>query len=76
MRQLLDPLGLAMSLGFVVIIAVLGCLWVGLWIDRNLNTAPWGILVFMFLGILTRTVAVYRLVVNQYARSSKSWDRR
>lgn len=72
MRELLDPLGLAMSLGFVVITLILGSLWLGLWIDRQLGTAPWGMLAFMLVGILTSTAAVYRLVASQYTRFSKS----
>lgn len=71
MRQVLDGIGLAMSLGFVIIIIVFGCLFFGLWTDRQFNTSPWGILVFMVLGILTSTLAVYFLVVNQYMRRAK-----
>lgn len=72
MRPLLDGIGLAMSLGFVIIIIILGCLGFGLWIDRQLNISPWGILLFMVLSILTSTGAVYLLVVKQYAQRPRS----
>ncbi|MBI2845830.1 MAG: AtpZ/AtpI family protein [Chloroflexi bacterium] len=67
----MDPLALAMSLGFVVVISILGCLWLGIWLDRQFNASPWGTIFFMFLGILVSTIAVYRLVVEQYARLAK-----
>lgn len=61
MKTLGDYLGFAFRLLAVVVITTLGSLLLGIWIDQQAGTSPWGVLAFMLLGIPLSTFLVYRL---------------
>ena len=55
-------LGIATQVGVMVIISILGCLFLGLWVDSKLHSSPWATLIFIAVGILFATVGTYRLL--------------
>ncbi|MFQ5946049.1 MAG: AtpZ/AtpI family protein [Anaerolineae bacterium] len=66
MKLFIDSLALGFRLLATVLVAVLGPVLAGIWIDQRAGTAPWGVLAFMVLGILLSTLIVYRLVSVQF----------
>ena len=56
--------------GFLVVPPVVGAL-AGQWLDRRFNTAPWLLLVFLFLGF----GAAVRLVVRTLKRVNEIQER-
>lgn len=40
------------SIGFEFFATIVGCAFVGLWIDRKWETAPWGVLTGSLLGLV------------------------
>jgi len=55
-------LGIATQVGVMVVTSILGCLFLGLWVDSRLHSRPWATLIFIAVGILVATVGTYRLV--------------
>ena len=55
-------LGLATQMGAMVVTSILGCLFLGLWIDGKLHSYPWATLILIAVGTLVATVGAYRLV--------------
>lgn len=45
------PMALA-GLGFELLAAIVGFAFVGYWIDRHYETAPWGLVIGAVLGII------------------------
>ena len=58
------------QLSWVLLFSLLIPLLVGIWLDKKLNTAPLFILIGMFLGILSATVGVARMVIRTFAQAS------
>lgn len=46
----------------MVVVSILGCLFLGLWIDSKLHSRPWATLILIAVGILVAIVGIYRLV--------------
>jgi F0F1-type ATP synthase assembly protein I len=65
---ILRSLGLASQIGMTVVVAVLGSLFLGLWIDRKLGSSPWVTLLLLGLGTLVAVVGCYRVVAPVVAR--------
>ena len=61
-------LGLATQIGITVTVAVLGSLFLGLWIDRELGSSPWATLLLLGLGTLVAVTGCYRVVTPVAAR--------
>jgi F0F1-type ATP synthase assembly protein I len=61
-------LGLATQIGMTVTVAVLGSLFLGLWIDRELGSSPWATLLLLGLGTLVAVTGCYRVVAPVVAR--------
>ena len=61
-------LGLATQIGMTVTLAVLGSLFLGLWIDRELGSSPWATLLLLGLGTLVAVTGCYRVVAPVVAR--------
>jgi F0F1-type ATP synthase assembly protein I len=61
-------LGLATQIGITVTVAVLGSLFLGLWIDRELGSSPWATLLLLGLGTLVAVAGCYRVVAPVVAR--------
>jgi len=54
--KLFYAISLAWQLGFIIVVPIAGFLFLGLWIDRKLDTAP----LFLILGLITAlAVTVY-----------------
>lgn len=74
---ILRSLGLGIQIAVVVVAAVLGSLFLGLWIDRKLGTTPWATLLSLGLGTLVAVVGFYRtiapVVVDVAAGQEVEW---
>jgi len=57
---ILPSLGLGIQIAGVVVVAVLGSLFLGLWIDRRLGSTPWATLLLLGLGTLVAMISCYR----------------
>lgn len=57
----------ASSIGISMVIAIFGCLFLGIWLDRKLGTDPYLTLLFLLMGI----VAGFRNMVLLIKRSFK-----
>jgi len=60
----------ASSIGISMVIAIFGCLFLGVWLDRKLGTDPYLTLLFLLMGI----VAGFRNMVLLIKRSLKGTD--
>lgn len=60
-------LAYASSIGISMVIAIFGCLFLGVWLDRKLGTDPYLTLIFLLMGI----VAGFRNMVLLIKRSFK-----
>jgi ATP synthase protein I len=60
-------LAYASSIGISMAIAIFGCLFLGVWLDRKLGTEPYLTLLFLLLGI----VAGFRNMVLLIKRSGR-----
>jgi ATP synthase protein I len=60
-------MGLATQIGGTVTVAVLGSLFLGLWIDRELGSSPWATLLLLGLGTLVAVMGCYRVVAPMVA---------
>jgi ATP synthase protein I len=65
---ILRSLGLGTQIAGVVVVAVLGSLFLGLWIDRKLGSSPWATLLLLGLGTLVAVIGCYRVMVPVVAR--------
>jgi F0F1-type ATP synthase assembly protein I len=61
-------LGLGIQIAVVVVVAVLGSMFLGLWIDRKLGSSPWATLLLLGLGTLVAVTGCYRVVSPVVAR--------
>jgi F0F1-type ATP synthase assembly protein I len=61
MRRLAVSLGLVLQVSSIVLCSVLGSLLLGLWLDLQLRTAPWLMLVLMVIGLGLAVFGTYRL---------------
>jgi ATP synthase protein I len=61
---ILRSLGLGTQIAVVVVAAVLGSLFLGLWIDRKLGSSPWATLLLLGLGTLVAVIGCYRVVAR------------
>ena len=58
-----------MRLGAIVVGAIFLPLALGLWVDNQLGTSPFGLLIGMLFGIVTSIIGVYRAVKQVYDHS-------
>ena len=63
-----QTIGKAWSLAIEMVAAVGVSVFIGWWIDRWLGTAPWGLLVFILLGIATAMWTAIRTAMTLQAR--------
>jgi F0F1-type ATP synthase assembly protein I len=68
----LGAFGLALQLGWVVALATLIPLGLGVWLDRQFGTAPLFILIGALVGIGASTVAAVRIVVRNIETLGKN----
>jgi F0F1-type ATP synthase assembly protein I len=65
-------LGLGTQIAGVVVVAVLGALFLGLWIDGELGSSPWATLLLLGLGTLVAVMGVWQLSSAFLKRMTKS----
>jgi len=63
----LRSLGLGTQIAGVVVVAVLGGLFLGLWIDRKLGTSPSATLLLLGLGTLVAIIGCWRAMASVVA---------
>jgi F0F1-type ATP synthase assembly protein I len=56
-------LSLISQIGFMMVIPIFGCMFIGKFIDAKLNTAPIFMLIFLVLGIGGAFMGVYKTLV-------------
>jgi ATP synthase protein I len=61
-----------MGLGLQFVVAILACLYAGMWLDRKLGTAPWMLVLGVFVGAGAGFYAMYRVILSEDARSRRS----
>jgi len=69
-------MGLGFRIGLELVVAVFVGVAIGWAIDRWLGTRPWGLLVFLFLGIGAGMTNVYRVVKGLGMTVGYKGDRR
>ena len=48
------------GMGVQFVVAILLCLFIGKWLDAKLGTAPWLLILGVFVGAAASTIAMYR----------------
>ena len=61
-REALAGYQLAIQISSILLCSVFGSLFGGIWLDRQLGTTPWLMLVLMVVGIVVATYTIYRTV--------------
>lgn len=60
-----------MGVGLQFAIAIIGGLYLGQWLDRRLNTAPWFLIIGVFLGAGLSFYSMYRKLMAAQARDDE-----
>ena len=68
--EIVKSMSLLTQLGLTVVICVFGCVYVGIYLDRRLNTSPVLSLVFLMLGLGSAFASVYR-TLQPYIKKRK-----
>ncbi|MDY3974639.1 AtpZ/AtpI family protein [uncultured Veillonella sp.] len=63
-RTTLKALNVAMSAGFSLLVSILGCLAIGVGLDRILDTSPWFTLIGSLTGGIGGLYSLYLRVVK------------
>ena len=56
----------ASSIGIAMVIAIFGCLFLGVWLDRKLGTDPYLTLLFLLMGIVAGFRNMYVLIKRSF----------
>lgn len=56
-------LAMGAQLGFLIAFPLIVCVFVGVMIDKKLNTFPWAMIAMIILGIGLTVVDVYKIVI-------------
>lgn len=70
MRETIGPIALIIQLGATIVVATLLPLFVGIWLDGRLNTAPWITLIGLGVGITGAVASVYNTISSNYKKLS------
>jgi len=65
-RNSVIQLGLASSVGIAMVLAIFGCLYVGIYLDRKFNTGNVFKTLFLFLGIASGFRNLYVLIKKNF----------
>lgn len=60
-QQAVVGYNLALKFGTMIIVSILCSLFAGIFLDKQLGTAPWLMLGLMLIGIVFSTYAIYRV---------------
>jgi len=61
--QIANMLSLVTQLGIMILICILGCTFIGKFLDSKLNTSPIMTLIFMLLGIGGAFMSAYKTLI-------------
>lgn len=61
--EIANMLSLINQIGIMILICILGCTFVGKFLDSKLNTAPIFTLIFLVLGVGGAFVGVYKTLI-------------
>lgn len=50
-REILKSLAMINQIGISMMVPIIGCVFVGIFLDRWLGTTPWLLIILMFLGM-------------------------
>jgi ATP synthase protein I len=67
-RSFLKYLGLITQLGLVVLSSTFVGLFVGLLIDKKLNTKPWLTIICLVFGVIGGFISAYQLIKQKEAK--------
>ena len=70
-----QALGLAMNMSWTMLFSLMIPLLAGLWLDKQLGTAPLFILIGAVLGISAATIGVARMTIRSFGKTSETLDR-
>ena len=62
--EIAQALSLLSQIGIMMVVSILGCFFIGRFIDNKLNTEPIFMLIFLVLGIGGAFMSVYKTVVG------------
>jgi F0F1-type ATP synthase assembly protein I len=57
-----------MGLGLQFVVAILLCLYVGMWLDKKLNTGPWLMLAGAVIGASAGFYSMFRVLMSEDKR--------
>jgi len=57
-----------MGLGVQFVIAILLCLYIGMWLDKKLNTGPWLMLIGALIGASAGFYSMYSVMMSENKR--------
>ena len=60
----LKALSLLTQVGVSMMVPIIGCLWLGQFLDKKLDTSPWLLIIFIILGVLAAFRNLYMLTVS------------
>jgi ATP synthase protein I len=72
--ETIRTVGMLSAVGFSFVLAVVIGAWIGLTLDRWLDTSPWLFLFLVFLGLIAGILNVYRTVRIAMAPRSERDD--
>ena len=49
--ELIKAIAMINQIGIAMIIPILGCIFIGIFLDNKFDTSPWFLLTFIFIGI-------------------------
>ena len=61
--EVMNMLSLINQVGLMIIIPILGCTFLGKYLDSKLGTSPWLLIIFLLLGIGGAFVGVYKTLI-------------
>ncbi|MDR1532524.1 MAG: AtpZ/AtpI family protein [Clostridiales bacterium] len=60
-REIRSAMGLLTHIGLTMTISILGCLFLGKFLDEKLGTSPWLMFVFILLGVASALFSLYKI---------------
>ena len=61
--EIVNLLSLTSQLGIMILICILGCTFIGKFLDSKINTSPIFTLIFMLLGVGGAFMGVYKTLI-------------
>ena len=59
------------SIGIAMVLAIFGCLYLGIWLDQKIGTKPYFTLFFLLIGIIAGFRNIY-VLIKKYIKDEQS----